>query len=149
MQKSQRNQRPDNDIARMSLPELRQKWAEYWGTQPHARIGRKMLEKSLEFKLREARDEGLTPAQQARLDHLIAAYKRNPKAFDQGPGDLKPGTKLIRNVDGEKHIVLVKTNCFEYRGNIYGSLSQIARTITGTDWNGWLFFGLKKRGKKP
>lgn len=135
---------PDNNIAQMPLTELRQKWAELWCIQPHARIGRQMLEKSISFKMRG----GLTVAQQARLDHLITVYKRNPRSFDQGPGDLKPGTKLVRVVDGEKHVVQVKMDGFDYRGKAYSSLSEIASAITGTKWNGWLFFGLKKRGGK-
>lgn len=134
---------PDNSIARMPLAELRHKWAEYWGIQPHARIGRQMLEKSLEFKLRG----GFSIEQQVRLDHLIAGYRRNPKSFDQGAAGLKPGTKLIRTFGGKRHAVFVKADGFEYRDKVYGSLSEVACLITGTKWNGWLFFGLKKRGK--
>jgi hypothetical protein len=36
---------------------------------------------------------------------------------------------------------------FEYDGKPYKSLSAIARAITGTRWNGWLFFGLRKQGR--
>jgi hypothetical protein len=42
--------------------------------------------------------------------------------------------------------VLVCTEDFEYCDKHYGSLSEIAFVITGTRWNGWVFFGLKKRG---
>lgn len=135
---------PDNNIAQIPLAELRQKWANLWGIRPHARIGRQMLEKSLEFKLRG----GLPAQQQARLDHLIAAYRRKPKSFDQGAAGLKPGTKLIRTFKGGRHMVLVKLDGFEYREKVYGSLSEIASVITGTKWNGWVFFGLKKKGEK-
>jgi hypothetical protein len=148
MQKSLINQRHDNSIAQIPLTELRKKWAELWGVTPHARIGRLMLEKSLEYKLREAAGGGLTAEQQKRLDHLITAYKRNPKSFEQGIAGLKPGMKLVRTVDGRRHTVLVKTDCFEYADKIYTSLSEIAFAITGTRWNGWLFFGLKRRGGK-
>ena len=58
MQKNQTNQTP-NTIAQLILPELRQKWAEYWGIQPHMRISSKMLQKSLTFKMRHAQGEGL------------------------------------------------------------------------------------------
>lgn len=136
----------DNNIIQLSLPELRQKWAEYWGMAPHARIGRKMLEKSLAHKMREARGEGLTAEQQKRLDNLVAAYKRNPKFFDEGLSGLKPGVRLVKQYNGMHHGVLVKVDGFEYRDKVYGSLSEIALAITGTRWNGWVFFGLKKRG---
>jgi hypothetical protein len=145
MQKNQINQTPDNSIAQLLLTELRQKWAECWGIQPHVQIGRQMLEKSLEYKLRELRGEGLTPAQQKRLDNLVTQYKRDPETFEQGPAGLKPGTKLVRAFKGEKYVVLVKPEGFEYKRTTYTSLSEIASVITGTRWNGWVFFGLKKR----
>jgi hypothetical protein len=34
---------------------------------------------------------------------------------------------------------------FQHRGTVYSSLSQVAREITGTRWNGPAFFGLRKR----
>lgn len=134
-----------NNIARLPMPELRRQWAECWGIKPHWRIGRQMLEKSLIFKQREARGEGMTPEQRKRLDNLVAQYKRDSKSFDQGPAGLKPGTKLVRAHKGQKHIVLVKSDGFEYRKQHYDSLSEIAFVITGTRWNGWLFFGVKRR----
>jgi len=139
------NQKVSLGVAKLSMPELRQKWAEYWGIQPHWRIGRQMLEKSLTFKQREARGEGMTPEQIKRLDNLVAQYKRDPKSFDQGPGGLKPGTKLVRAHEGQKHVVTVKSGGFEYRNQDYSSLSEVAFVITGTHWNGWIFFGVKRR----
>ena len=121
------------------LSELRQMWAEAWDMKPHARIGRSMLEKSLSFKKQNC----LIREQEARLEQLIKQYKRNPDCFDSN-GPLKPGTRLIRNWKGKRHSVLVKTDGFEYQDRIYTSLSQIANDITGSRWNGHLFFGLKK-----
>ncbi len=148
MKNDQINQKLDNDIIQLSLPELRQKWAEYWGIQPHCRIGREMLESSLQFKLRQDRGEGVTSEQQKRLDNLVASFKRDPSTFEQGPAGLKPGTRLVRGVNGEKHVVLVHANGFEYKKTMYTSLSEISYVITGTRWNGWVFFGLKKRKDK-
>lgn len=125
----------------MHIQELRDRWAEAWGMQPHARIGRAMLEKSLAYKIS---DKHLTPEQQARLDKLIKQYKRSPTSFDGPSGPLKPGTRLVRMHRGKKHSVLVKANGFEYAGQTYKSLSKIANHITGKRWNGWVFFGLKK-----
>jgi len=135
----------DNNITRLPMAELRSQWAECWGIKPHWRIGRQMLEKSLEFKQREVRGEGMTSEQRKRLDNLVAQYKRDSKSFDQGPAGLKPGIKLVRAHAEEKHIVLVKADGFEYRKKSYASLSEIAYVITGTRWNGWVFFGVKKR----
>ena len=82
MQKNVTNQNYDNNISQLPLSELRQRWAECWGMKPHARIGRAMLEKSLAFKLRDTRGEGLSAEQKRRLDQLVAAYKRKTKFFD-------------------------------------------------------------------
>jgi hypothetical protein len=135
----------DNNIAQLPMAELRRQWAECWGIKPHWRVGRQMLEKSLAFKQRELRGEGMAPEQRKRLDNLVAQYKRDSKSFDQGPAGLKPGTKLVRAHGGDKHIVTVKPDGFEYRNQHYDSLSEIAFVITGTRWNGWIFFGVKRR----
>ena len=44
-----------------------------------------------------------------------------------------------------EHTVTVLADGFDYEGRPYKSLSAIARAITGTRWNGWLFFGLRKQ----
>jgi len=59
------------------------------------------------------------------------------------------GTRLIREYQGVEHCVTVREEDFEYQGRPYKSLSAIARTITGTRWNGLLFFGLKSRVARP
>ena len=55
---------------------------------------------------------------------------------------LRPGTRLVREWDGQAHLVNVQSNGYEYRGNRYRSLSEIARLITGTRWSGPLFFAV-------
>lgn len=135
------------NLSKLSLGELRQIWADAWGTKPHARIGRSMLEKSLEYKVKERSNNGFTAEQCSRLSELIRAYKRNPSCFETDT-ILKPGTRLVRLHDGKKHTVLVKGDGFEYAGKSYRSLSKIANDITGKNWNGWVFFGLKKVGSK-
>lgn len=145
MRKIQRNQSSDNSITQLSLPELRQKWAECWGMAPHVLIGRTMLEKSLEFKLRELETGGLAPEQQARLDQLIKNYKRNPRCFDDNEPEIKPGTRLVRMHKGARHVVFVLAKGYEYKNAKYSSLSEIASRITGCRRNGWAFFGLKRK----
>ena len=65
------------------------------------------------------------------------------------------GTKLVREYEGKKHEVLIldgcshpshPNGCFIYAGTRYKSLSKIAEEITGTRWNGKVFFGLNLRG---
>lgn len=139
--------RVGNSIAQLSLDELRQEWTEVWGIQPHRYIRREMLEKSIEFKRKQAHGECLTSEQQKRLDNLIAQYKRNPEHFDQiNMSSIKPGTRLVRVWKGKRYNVIIRANGYEFDGKVYTSLSQIASDITGTRWNGWVFFGLKEKG---
>jgi hypothetical protein len=60
-------------------------------------------------------------------------------------GDDRPiaGTQLIPEYQGVEHVVTVTRDSYEYQGQPYQSLSAIARHITGTRWNGRVFFGLR------
>ena len=59
-----------------------------------------------------------------------------------------PGTKLTRTFKGHEYQVEVLDNGFEYDGEVYRSLSAVAHTITGSHWNGYLFFGLNNPNKE-
>ncbi|QYU69735.1 DUF2924 domain-containing protein [Leptolyngbya sp. 15MV] len=53
------------------------------------------------------------------------------------------GTQLIREYQGVEHVVTVTRDGYEYQGRPFQSLSAIARAVTGTRWNGRVFFGLR------
>jgi len=76
-------------------------------------------------------------ADPARTKHLTLPSQR-----DAG---LAPGTLLRREWRGKEIVVTVLPDGFDYDGEIFRSLSAVARAITGTQWNGHLFFGLKAR----
>ena len=63
------------------------------------------------------------------------------------PKRLRPGTKLVREWHGITHDVAVVEDGFIWNSERFGSLSAIARAITGTRWNGLVFFGLKVTGQ--
>ena len=56
------------------------------------------------------------------------------------------GTRLVREYRGVGHTVTVLADGYEWEGRPYRSLSAIARAITGTRWNGLIFFGVKRQG---
>ena len=64
-------------------------------------------------------------------------------AFFPSRSEPVAGARLVREWQGGTHEVAVLSVGYEYRGRMYKSLSAIARTITGTRWNGPLFFGLR------
>ena len=55
-----------------------------------------------------------------------------------------PGAVITREYRGRKLVVSVLDEGFEFDGQVFKSLSAIATAITGSHWNGMLFFGLKK-----
>ncbi len=109
---------PEN-LKNLPINKLRQMWSEAWGIQPHERIGRTMLEKSLEYKTQEQEGSGLNHDQIAKLNKLIKTYKQYPKRFDRSHANLKEGTKVTRIWKGKKHTVVVKNSGFEYQGQTY------------------------------
>ena len=65
---------------------------------------------------------------------------------------LKAGALLAREWQGKLKRVMVLDEGFAWNGKTYGSLSQIAKAMTGTSWNGHRFFGLRQgaaKGQKP
>jgi hypothetical protein len=58
---------------------------------------------------------------------------------------LKSGCQLIREHDGVDHRVTVVDDGFEWQGSTFATLSAVAKAITGTNWNGYRFFGLTKK----
>ena len=83
---------------------------------------------------------GLSQADHDKLNEVAKVEETKPRA------ELPiSGTRLIRNYKGEDHEVTIRDDGkYEYRGMLYTSLSAIAKKITGTNWNGRIFFGLKK-----
>ncbi|MAF68663.1 MAG: hypothetical protein CMH25_04885 [Micavibrio sp.] len=125
-----------------TLQALRERWGKLWKHKPHGTMGRNMMIASIRYKEWEERTGGLNNKQREQLKNLVSQYKRNNNHFDAHK-HLKPGTRLVRVWKGKKYCVLVKSNGYEYYGTVYNSLSKIANEITGSKWNGWLFFGLK------
>ena len=92
-----------------------------------------------------ARDCDVRPR---RADHVPALPGTTTKvvAFEPTPvsDDPLPGTVLTRKYKGQQISVRVLEDGFEYDGQPYGSLTAVARAVTGSHWNGRAFFGLKK-----
>ncbi len=88
---------------------------------------------------------GLKSAIVRRLDK-IAGGKTGGEAKDAPRAIvLDPGARLIREWNGVTHTVDVTDDGFEWQDQRYGSLSEIAREITGARWSGPRFFGLNGR----
>ena len=123
---------------------LRQQWRELFGTEPPP-YNRRFLESRLAYRIQELAYGGLKPETLARLEALGEQLDGGKVAVRRMRGDDKPiaGTRLIREYQGVEHVVTVTRDGFEYQGRPYQSLSAIARHITGTRWNGRVFFGMR------
>ena len=131
-----------------ATPELKQQWRELFGAEPPP-YNRRFLESRLGYRIQELAYGGLKPETLARLERLGEQFDGGKVAVRRIRGDDRPitGTRLIREFQGVEHTVTVLQDGYDYQGRPYQSLSAIARAITGTRWNGWVFFGLKnKRG---
>lgn len=90
---------------------------------------------------------GLKPETLKRLRELGEELDGGDPKRRRQPANDRPisGTRLIREYQGVEHCVTVYHDSYEYQGRPYKSLSAIARAITGTRWNGLIFFGLKSQ----
>ena len=105
---------------------------------------RDLLLRTLAWRLQEKAFGGHDRATLKLLEGL-----GQKKAVDQRCQRLKTGTVLIRDFEGVRHTVTIVPGGFAWQGNTYASLSAIARAITGTNWNGPRFFGLREgRGQR-
>ena len=127
-------------------PELKAQWRELFETEPPA-FNRQYLESRLAYRIQELAYGGLKPETVKRLETLGEQLDGGNITLRRIRADLKPitGTRLIREWQGVEHTVTVLADGYEWQGRPYRSLSAVARAITGTRWNGWIFFGLKSR----
>jgi hypothetical protein len=125
------------------VAELKQKWRELFDREPPP-YNRRFLENRLAYRIQELAYGGLSEETVERLDALADDLEgKTPRRRSSLETRPIAGTRLIREWKGIEHSVTVRQEDFEYQGHPYKSLSAIARNITGTRWNGLLFFGLR------
>ncbi len=130
-------------------PELKAQWRELFGKEPPP-YNRRFLESRLAYRVQELSYGGLKPETVARLEALGEQLDGGVVEVRKKRVDDRPiaGTRLIREWQGVEHCVTVLPDGYEWQGRPYKSLSAAARAITGTRWNGLVFFGLKsQRGR--
>ncbi len=132
-------------LEHLPTSDLKQLWSKRWknGAMPK-KVSRELLVLGLAYDQQVRIQGGLSREAQRRLDAITTSLDRSGKVDLAAPIRIKPGTKLVREWQGEKHEVTVLDKRFAYRGRQFDSLSEVARAITGTRWSGPVFFGLKK-----
>jgi DUF2924 family protein len=126
----------------MPIVGLRALWRAKFKTEPPKAFGPDLLRRSIAHKVQEGAYGGLDRATARLLRRLMAQFAKNNGRFVL-PRRIKPGAILVRQWKGQSHRVVVLEDGFTYQDKPYESLSEIARLITGTHWNGSKFFGLR------
>ena len=139
------------ELPLLRIAQLRALWRETFQREPLI-ASRRFMERRIAYRWQSTEFEkaypGVLAAQRERIATLAAALDAAKKPAGNG---VRPGTVLIRAFNGAEHEVRVADGVdglvFEYLGQRYRSLSEVARKITGTRWSGPLFFGLRQRRK--
>jgi len=128
----------------MSAEELKALWHKVYDTAPPP-FNIPYLRSRLAYRLQELVYGGLTDVTRLRLERLAAGKDANPPP--ENPDQLLPGTWLVREWKGVEYRVMVMESGYSFQDCLYPSLSAVANRITGSKWNGPMFFGLKGTGR--
>lgn len=136
-------------IATMELDELKVKFLAMRGIPLPKFMRLALARKAVIHAAEEKALGGLDRAARKQLDQLVAQIVPSGQTPPPKPNrKLRSGTRLVREWQGRVHEIAVVKEGYVWQGACYRSLSEIAHRITGTRWNGWVFFGLKKSGSK-
>lgn len=155
-------------LRRQTVTQLRAKYLEVFGEPTHS--GNKdFLFKRIAWRIQSLAEGGLSERAKKRAEELArdadirTTLPRPPRAQADATGRTRnltaprvtahdripiAGTVLTRKYRGRQVEVKVLPQGFEYEGNVYRSLSAVAKAVTGSHWNGHLFFGLTGPGRQ-
>ena len=134
----------------LDLKVLRSRWQSVTGREAPSHLSRQLLFSMIAYRI-QAEALGDLDAVTLRLLKKIGSTHSDHEhmaltaAFEQRRRMLSPGTVLTREWNGQTYRVMVVSEGFAWAGRTYDSLSKIASAITGTQWNGPRFFGLRDR----
>jgi Protein of unknown function (DUF2924) len=142
----------DSEIASLldlDLDGLCRRWKSEFGRAAPTHLTKALMARVLAYRVQADRLDDLSVATVQMIEETLrttADKAGSSKASPAGHGQLPVGTTLVREHDGTRHHVQVLCAGFAWNGTIYPSLTKVAHAITGTNWNGPRFFGL--RGKR-
>ena len=145
-----------SEIARLRdlhIEALRVRWRMIFRRDAPLHLPRHLLFAMIAYRLQAEVMGDLDPETLRFLKQIDLASSKQAaipltQAFDQRQRALSAGTVLTREWNGHNHQVTVVCEGFSCEGQMYKSLSEIAKAITGTKWNGPRFFGLRDKKSK-
>lgn len=134
----------------LDLDGLRARWRSLTGRAAPAHVPKTLLLGVLAYRLQAAALGDLDRVTTRLLDRLASEGRSGERAQVPVPDriGIRPGTLLVREWEGTPQRVMVLADGYAWNGISYRSLSQVARAITGTRWNGPRFFGLRDKGAR-
>jgi len=154
-------------LSRMTVGELREKYLDVFGEETRS-YHKEFLQKRITWRVQALAEGDLSERARRRAEELANDADLRIRAprdpAEKGSADVKkrtvtsrasgsrdprlplPGTLLAREFRGRDIVVKVLDNGFEFDGRRYKSLSAIAKEVTGSKWNGFLFFGIAGGG---
>ena len=151
-------------LGRMTVSELRSKHIDAFG-EPTRTGNKEYLVKRIAWRLQANAHGDLSEQARRRADELAndadlrttapkvrktedrpALTRQTSVAFDSDSRLPMAGSNIKRLYKGREIVVRVLPKGFEYEGEVYRTLSAVAKAITGTHWNGYHFFNLKRNG---
>jgi len=159
-----------DELSRMTVAQLQQKYLQVFGEEARSHH-RQFLFRRIAWRIQALAEGGLSERARSRaleiandadlriqapktqfgpnvtLDPKLSVSRKVSSALD--PRLPPPGSYLEREFKGRRVIVKVLLDGFEFDGKIHRSLSAIAQEVTGTKWNGFLFFNLTSMEEEP
>src|SRR6266404_4914579 len=131
-------------LPNLSLLELRHRWQTLFGHRAPKSLRRNFLTRAVAYQMQVEAYAGLSVATKRRLREIANAVRNGDANAVVGGNRIKPGTQMIRQWQNTTHTVTALAEGFEWNGRTYKSLSAVANAITGSNWNGFAFFGIKR-----
>ena len=143
----------DAEIARqrdLGVGQLQSRWHTVFARRAPPHLPRHLLFRVLAYRLQADVLGDLDHECQRLLDRSVSPEDAGQRAvaLTKRTADLRPGTMLEREWNGQMHRVAVLADGFAWNGKTYGSLTKVAFAITGTRWSGPRFFGVRDKPSK-
>lgn len=135
-------------LQEMTIAELREKWTDLNGTEPPT-YKKQFMVRRLAYRIQEIFYGGLSKETKTFLERVakddpLATLEQTIPETRTANKKILPGTKFVRIYEGKRYEVVAQEKGFLYDNTYYRSLSGVAKAITGSKWNGRVFFGLRK-----
>jgi len=135
------------ELSDLSRNDLGKRWANIYGVAPPKGARRVLLERAIAWHAQAGKTDGLSKPARKRLNAAMQALTADADGCgsQSDPTHVKPpcprplptpGSRLVRDWNGQTHIVDVTSDGYVWKGEVYGSLSAIAKRITGAHWSG-------------